>query len=318
MKKMHVKKIIVVSLVTLALAGTAAIPGYAANRSKFTGKVSIGNGVSLNANIQGEGPCSVVFDSGYGDGIYLSGDSSGNKAWEKVQPEIAKKAETVTYDRTGIGLSDDVTNRPSLSESDIQTVLNGGSLPYNPNEFETGTGKTSIDRAKDLHSLLHNAGVKGPYILVPHSFAMLTAVEFAKLYPNEIGGIVSVDGTWDTAERDMYPWLKKEMPETADQIYRSQFSAQDGTLSEVIMSEIQAQNAGDVLRNVPFTVLHPSDEGYGASYQAICDNAMKNWLKWSDRSKEILVPNSKHYVMTDQPQYVIDAVEDMINQVTKK
>ena len=144
MKRIHVKEIIAMSLVTLVLAGTTTIPSYADDRSEFTGKVSIGNGVSLNVNIQGEGQCSVVFDSGYGNGIYLDGNSSGDKTWEKVQPEIAKKAETVTYDRTGIGLSGDVTNRPALSDADIQTALNGGSLPYKSYNFTPTNERPTI------------------------------------------------------------------------------------------------------------------------------------------------------------------------------
>src|SRR6266571_4019793 len=49
--------------------------------------------------------------------------------------------------------------------------------------------------ATDLHTLLHRAGVPGPYILAGHSFGGLYVRIFAAHYPNEVAGMVLIDST---------------------------------------------------------------------------------------------------------------------------
>lgn len=280
-------------------------------------RVDIGD-ISLNAKVMGDGKASVVFDSGYGDGLYTYSNAPDVvETWGGVQPEIAKYATTIAYDRAGLGSSDTGTNRPPLSEAEIQTVMNGGEIPYNASNFETGTGKTALDKARNLHALLKKEKMKAPYILVVHSISMETAIEFAKEYHNEVAGIVSVDGSWPTVFSDVVGWAKVYAPDMVD-LFIEQFTPADGTVSEDIESSYQVRNAGDVLRKIPFTILHAMNEGNGDAYQKMTDDKIKEYLKWSDCSKEILVPNSGHYIMNDQPQYVIDAVKDMINRVESK
>ncbi|MBK1809961.1 alpha/beta hydrolase [Clostridium sp. YIM B02505] len=317
MKGKSIKKLFSALLVTV-LASTLSTVNVMAkeNIKSKEGLVNIGD-KKLNAKIMGHGKVSVVFDSGYGDGIYTYSEDSNFETWGAVQAEIAKKAKTVAYDRTGVGLSDAGQNRPSLSDADINTVINGGDIPFDISIFNKGTGKTAIDRARDLHALLDRSKVKAPYILVVHSIAMFNAVEFAKLYPKDIAGIVSLDGTWDSATKDGVAWAKAEMPDMID-VFLGSFAPADGTLSEELQSELQVRNAGDVLRNIPLTILHPIDEGMGQSYQKMTDEKIAEWTKWSKHSKEILVPNTSHYIMKDNPQYVINAVNDMIKTVENR
>ncbi len=48
--------------------------------------------------------------------------------------------------------------------------------------------------AEELHTLLHAAGEKPPYILVAHSFGSFNAVMFAHKFSDEVSGLVLVDG----------------------------------------------------------------------------------------------------------------------------
>lgn len=309
------KKSIKTKLLTTVMASILfMMPATMAMATSTTqeGLVNIGD-KSLYAKVVGtdNGTVSVVFDNGYGGGI---NEDSEHETWGTIQAEISKYAKTITYDRTGIGRSDKGTNRPALSQDEINTFINGGNITYDPATFESGTGKTSLDRARDLHALLKASAVEGPYLLVVHSISMYVAVEFAKEYPNEVAGVVSVDGTWPTAIEDADSWARKYNPEM-EQLFLTQFSEADGTLSEVIQSALQVRNAGDVLRNIPLTILHPSNLGMGDEYQAMTDLAMENWAKWSNYSKLTLVPNSGHYVMGYQPQYITNAVKDMLVQL---
>lgn len=112
-------------------------------------------GYRLHMHVEGEGSPTVVFDAGAG-GIGLS--------WELVRPAIARVTRVVVYDRAGLGWSE-----PSPQPRDAYTM------------------------AVELHTMLTNAGIPGPYILVGHSLGGPVARQFAAKYPSEVAGLVMVD-----------------------------------------------------------------------------------------------------------------------------
>jgi len=112
-------------------------------------------GYRLHMHVEGEGSPTVIFDAGAG-GIGLS--------WELVRPAIAKVTRVVTYDRAGLGWSE-----PSPYPRDAATM------------------------ALELHTMLVNANIKAPYILVSHSLGGIVARRFTAKYPNEVAGLVMVD-----------------------------------------------------------------------------------------------------------------------------
>src|SRR5207248_9892577 len=124
--------------------------------------VSAEDGTRLNLYCMGSGSPTVVFDSGWEDWA---------PAWSKVQPEVAKWTRACSYDRAGVGFSD------------------AGPMP-----------RTSVRIAEELHSALHNAGVKGSYILVGSAFGGDNVRTFADLYMDEVAGLVMVDADPDDLE----------------------------------------------------------------------------------------------------------------------
>ena len=69
-----------------------------------------------------------------------------HRDWAIVQPEIARTTRVCSYDRSGLGFSEDAPKRASARQ-----------------------------KVSDLHALLAAAGVPGPYVLVGHSYGgMLT------------------------------------------------------------------------------------------------------------------------------------------------
>lgn len=123
-------------------------------------------GYQLYMQTHGQGP-TVVFESGLGD-------ASWN--WDKVTPEVAKFARTVTYDREGLGLSQKNANNASA--------------------------RTAEDAVKNLRLLLTKANIKPPYILVGHSLGGLYMQLFAQEYPNEVAGVVLVDSASPAQKAD--------------------------------------------------------------------------------------------------------------------
>jgi pimeloyl-ACP methyl ester carboxylesterase len=115
-------------------------------------------GYSLHLYCTGEGgggAPTVVMDSGLG-GTVLD--------WQLVQPEVAGFARVCTYDRGGAGWSEP------------------GAQP-----------RTSEQFVEELHTLLGNAGVQEPYVLVGHSLGGTNMQLYASQYPDEVAGMVLVD-----------------------------------------------------------------------------------------------------------------------------
>jgi pimeloyl-ACP methyl ester carboxylesterase len=53
--------------------------------------------------------------------------------------------------------------------------------------------RTSRQIVKELHALILDARVEGPYVLVGHSFGTFTVRLYASTYPDEVAGMVLVD-----------------------------------------------------------------------------------------------------------------------------
>ena len=118
--------------------------------------ISIGNR-KLHIHCTGTGSPTVVVENG---GAAFSFD------WALVQSEVARFTRICTYDRAGYAWSD-----PGP-------------------EFDT------FDQAThDLHLLLTNADVRGPYVLVGHSLGGMLIRFYQAKYPNDVVGMVLVDSS---------------------------------------------------------------------------------------------------------------------------
>jgi pimeloyl-ACP methyl ester carboxylesterase len=114
-------------------------------------------GHRLHIDCVGQGSPTVILESGLGN---MSAD------WANVQPEVAKTTRVCTYDRAGTGWSEP------------------GPEPRDPRQI-----------AHELHTLLGEAGIDGPYVLVG---------------PHEVEGMVLVDAS----HPDMWTRLPPEVVAT--------------------------------------------------------------------------------------------------------
>ena len=107
---------------------------------------------------EGNGALTVVFTVG-------SGTPCAYTDYYYIQKELSKSVRTVTYDRAGYGLSE-----------------------------PTSAPRTVDQQVDDLHKLLNKSGEKPPYVLVGHSLSSLEVIRYAQLFPEEVSGIVLIDG----------------------------------------------------------------------------------------------------------------------------
>jgi pimeloyl-ACP methyl ester carboxylesterase len=115
------------------------------------------DGHRMHLSCAGSGGPTVVLEPG-------AGGTSASMGW--VAPAVAGQTRVCVYDRAGRGGSE-----PGIGPQDGARV------------------------ATDLHTLLHRAGVPGPYVLAGHSFGGLYVRIFAAHYPDEVAGLVLIDST---------------------------------------------------------------------------------------------------------------------------
>ena len=151
---------LLVFLFVLSLTGmiyqTAATEADKKNFPPPGNLIDVG-GFKMHIYCIGEGSPTVILDA-------LSGGFSSYWAW--VQPEVAKQVRVCAYDRAGFG----------WSENDSE--------PESPQRT-----------AQNLHSLLTNAGIAGPFVMVGHSKGGLYVREYAAMYPQEVVGLVLLDSS---------------------------------------------------------------------------------------------------------------------------
>ena len=128
-------------------------------------------GFKMHLHCMGEGSPTVILET-------LSGGTSSYWGW--VQPEVAKGTRVCVYDRAGRG----------WSEADPEPI---------------SLGRT----ARNLHTLLANARIEGPYVLVGHSLGGIYVRQFAAQYPDAVLGIVLVDAA-HPKQYDLYPQITKD------------------------------------------------------------------------------------------------------------
>ena len=124
----------------------------------YSDKVDVG-GYKLYIKCIGDGSPTLILDAPIG---------SDRNYWLSV---LNKKPENLgvrvcIYDRAGQGFSEASPNRP----------------------------RSSQDMAEDLHTLLTNAGIVGPYIHIGSAWGVYNVLTYRELYPDEVVGIILIDG----------------------------------------------------------------------------------------------------------------------------
>lgn len=163
-QKLNVNHFSVASLLLiialLSLSVTVQATGqtsFQTNEKTYPGELIDIGSHRLHIHCVGEGSPAIIIDSGIG-GFSLE--------WARVQNKLSNEFKVCSYDRAGYGWSDP------------------GPTP-----------RTTARISRELHVLLSEANVQGPYILVGHSFGGYNIRYFASEYPDLVAGMVLVDAS---------------------------------------------------------------------------------------------------------------------------
>jgi pimeloyl-ACP methyl ester carboxylesterase len=140
-------------------------------RHPAPGRIYVVDGYKMHIDCTGSGSPTIVLDAGLGNDAVT---------WTAVQPVLARTTRVCAYDRAGFGLSQ---ARPAPRDAD--------------------------HIADELHDLLIEAKVTGPIVLMGHSIAGIYIRDYATRYPEDVAGMVFVDGS--TPMQQDNPTLKAMM-----------------------------------------------------------------------------------------------------------
>jgi pimeloyl-ACP methyl ester carboxylesterase len=168
-RKMVIIVVLAVLLASCSGADNNETPGPATAQAAATGNIDgsfdVG-GHKLHLRCEGTGsPGSPTI-------VYLHGLGGDGSDIKSINTPLASQTRVCTYDRLNVGRSDRATGR-----------------------------HTGADSVRDLHALLDAAKVPGPYLLVGFSFGGLLAIMYAATYPDQVMGLVSLDGSLPTDDQ---------------------------------------------------------------------------------------------------------------------
>ncbi len=266
------------------------------------------DGLRMHLVCMGQGSPTVILDSGLSD-TWLH--------WYKVQPEVAKLARVCAYDRAGLGWSDP---RPGP--------------------------RTSGVIAKELHTLLRNAGVAPPFVLVGHSRGGLDVMVYASLYRAEVAGMVLVDSSHPDQNRVLPPewrfsgdrwhsdmqrdralmpfgiprllgWCGTSLPDrqAAFRAFDCTVQQKLGTMAEIegFDESLEQARAAVSLGDMPLVVISeaPSDPAM-KRYIALFEPLHDDMAHRSSRGRRVIAEGSGHQVHRERPDLVIAAIRDVV------
>jgi pimeloyl-ACP methyl ester carboxylesterase len=169
-------RVLVLYPVFAALVVSAVGGGYETLReanepsiATMPGRLFDVGGHRLHINCIGSGHPTVVLEGGLGE------PSTMMASW--VQPDVATATRVCVYDRAGRGWSESA-NRPQDGDQ----------------------------VAADLHVLLQRAGEPAPFLLAGHSAGGVYALNFAKLFPGDVAGVVLIDSMHPDQYQRMASW----------------------------------------------------------------------------------------------------------------
>jgi pimeloyl-ACP methyl ester carboxylesterase len=196
--------------------------------------------------------------------------------------------------------------------------------------------RTSQDIAENLHFLLSEIHVPGPYILVAHSLGGWHARVFAHLYPEDVAGMILVDTTPTYPDSAIalataYPTYS---PDEAAGITQNRFSEADlsTTILPPSMDGLDMQTSNDQVRqagkfgDLPLIVISQNvgpedfpgrDPVTQKELASVVLKVAEDLTNLSSKSVFMVAHTSNHFISMDEPQIIIDAITQMVEEIRK-
>lgn len=238
------------------------------------------DGTAFRVVMSGGGKPPVVFVSGIAN-------------WIQVADGIRGEARVVRYEKNG-------THSERQEPSDVQTQI------------------------KLLHDLLTTLEVAQPFILVGWSYDGALTRLYAGTYPEEVGGLVLVD----PFDEGFVDWLKTNQPKNY-QLFRQRGTERYVSDWDDFIGRLRKARVANLIPVVLLTAGHRQiREGdaletqiSSADFQeaeTAVTKAHESWIAKIPRGRLVVVPSAGHNIPSEQPGYVIKAIQQELTKRTKQ
>ncbi|MGH2561622.1 MAG: alpha/beta fold hydrolase [Thermomicrobiales bacterium] len=265
-----------------AVAGAAVLvagrsPPVVAGQSAWSNPTMIDvGGRHLAVSCLGAGTPPVLLEAGL---------TATGLTWRRAQVGIATFTRACAYDRANLGHSDPAPGP-----------------------------RTGIDAANDLRSLLQDAGIPAPYVLVGASFGGFVVRLFAAAHPDAVAGVVLVDASHEDQVARLAELL------TEEQLADLSFDVPRNIEEMDVKATWDEVRAAGSLPDVPLIVLSagldkPAPPGYPAAEMNQIWRDLQADLATLSPDSLHLVIETDHDIALERPAVVVDAVRRVAEAV---
>lgn len=258
----------------------------------------------IHVHCVGSGPVTVLFEPGLGGSAF---------EWQPIQDAVGKRVQACVYDRAGYGWSD-----PSPFRGDVKQL------------------------AKETDLILTQIADTNKLVLVGHSFGGFVVRMLTLRRPDQVIGMVLVDtshedqlsrmekpgstkilpigNTFVMARPEVPANLPKEISRKIEAFsrMRKSYSATEREMRS-FRDSIEQMKAIDELYAFPLKVLYRglnplAEEKDGVDRHRIWVEMQQSLAELSSDGEVIVGEQSGHHVHIDEPQLVIDALNDILDK----
>jgi pimeloyl-ACP methyl ester carboxylesterase len=170
----------------------------------------------------------------------------------------------------------------------------------------------------DLHAMLGEAAIPGPYVLVGHSIGGAFVRLYASQYPDDVAGLVLVDATHE----DQFTRLEDMVPPELLEIVTQGDNA-EGIDVETSLAQVAEARATTPLQPMPLIVLSAGQsdpaifpEGWPLAETDLLHLELEEDLaNLVPGGRLIVAEQSGHYIHQAQPDLVLDAIRQVVDAV---
>ncbi|RCX18347.1 pimeloyl-ACP methyl ester carboxylesterase [Anaerobacterium chartisolvens] len=246
------------------------------------------DGFQLFMREMGQGTPTVIFESAMGGNL---------GSWCPVQMEVSKKARSIAYDRVGNGRSEKSPNPRNI-----------------------------LIMARELKSMLFEARIEPPFLLVAASYGGFVSRAFASMFTDEVKGMILVD----PSHEDFMLGVKNRRTEDEWQAYMSGMDMMAQRSKGCFKEEWESyfENT-DCIReikfpdNIPVIVISSSRYGYveknfmGLKKEDIDMKCFlhKSWSIDYPNMVQIITEKSGHDIVSEEPELVNGTILKMLESI---
>lgn len=261
----------------------------------------------------GNGNNTIVFISG-------SGTPNSYTDFYYLQNELQQYAKTLSFDHAGFGWSKSIDSP-----------------------------RTVDNLVSDLHELFNKSNQSPPYILVAHSLASLEAIRYAQVYPDEIQGIILLDGgspQYYVNDLEIKSLILNrfsailrvtginralgnigiKLPFIGENIRYESLPEDIKNIDEAMYYKFIGNNSNlDVLKHINENAKIVIENGYlqDIPLLILSSDSGNEWekvqlelLNWSNNSTQITIKDSKHYLHWSHKEIVVSEIVEFIKNIS--